>query len=174
MPSFQDRLPAIQRYLPHGGEFDSIGLEVPETLRQVIEAQIDRLSPDEQLVLEVASLASAGDSRFAVVPGAAAAELEPEGFEHACEKLVRRHCILRAAKPEKFPDGTVSACYDFVHALYREVCWGRIAPGRKAKLHRQLAQWGEAHLTRSNEGSSWLAGYFEESGGRAINSAAKS
>ncbi|MGC2538302.1 MAG: response regulator [Candidatus Sulfotelmatobacter sp.] len=153
---------------------DSIGLEVPESLCQMIEAQIDRLSPDERMVLEVASLKNVGCSRLAVVRGAAAAELEPEAFECLCEKLARQHGILRAAEPEKFPDGTVSACYEFVHALYREVCYGRIAPGRKAKLHRRLAQWGEAHLTRSNEGSSWLAGYFEESGGRAINSAAKS
>ena len=145
---------------------ESIGLEVPETLRQVIEAQIDRLSPDEQLVLEVASLASGGDSRFAVVPGAAAAELEPEVFEHACEKLVRRHCILRAAKPEKFPDGTVSACYEFVHALYREVCCERIAPGRKANLHKRLAQWSEVHLTQSNESASWLAIHFEDGADR--------
>jgi predicted ATPase len=139
-----------------------MGLEVPETLRQMIEAQIDRLSPDEQLVLEVASLASVGDSRFAVVPGAAAAELEPEAFEHACEKLVRRHCILRAAKPEKFPDGTVSACYEFVHALCREVCYERIAPGRKANLHKRLAPWSEVHLTQPNECASRLAGHFGE------------
>jgi len=143
---------------------ESIGLEVPETLRQIIEVQIDRLSLDEQLVLEVASLASAGDSRFAVVPGATAAELEPEAFERACEKLVRRHCILRTAKPEKFPDGTVSACYEFVHVLYREVCYGRIAPGRRAKLHTRLGQCVEV-LTQSSESKHWLARHFEEKRG---------
>jgi FixJ family two-component response regulator/DNA-binding winged helix-turn-helix (wHTH) protein len=140
---------------------ESIGLEVPETLRQTIEAQIDRLSPDEQLVLEVASLASGGDSRFAVVPGAAAAELEPEVLEHVCEKLVRRHGILRGAEPEKFPNGTVSACYEFVHVLYREVCYGRIAPGRRTKLHTRLGQWVEV-LTQSSESTPWLARHFEE------------
>jgi len=140
---------------------ESIGLEVPETLRQMIEAQIDRLSPDEQLVLEVTSLSSAGHARFAVIPGAAAAELEPEAFENACEKLVRRHGILRAAKPEKFPDGTVSACYEFVHALCREVCYERIAPRRRAKLHSRLGQWVEV-LTQSSESTPWLARHFEE------------
>jgi len=140
---------------------ESIGLEVPETLRQMIEAQIDRLSPDEQLVLEVTSLSSAGHARFAVIPGAAAAEMEPEAFENACEKLVRRHGILRAAKPEKFPDGTVSVCYEFVHALCREVCYERIAPGRRAKLHSRLGQWVEV-LTQSSESTPWLARHFEE------------
>ena len=148
---------------------EKIGLQVPEALRQTIEAQIDRLSPAEQLVLEVASLASAGDSRFAVAPGAAAAELEPEAFEHACEKLVRRHCILRAAKPEKFPDGTVSACYEFLHALCREVCYERIAPGRRANLLKRLAPWGEVHLTQPNECDAWLAGHFEEKRVERVN-----
>ena len=140
---------------------ESIGLEVPETLRQMIEAQIDRLSPDEQLVLEVARLASVGDSRFAVVPGAAAAELEPETFECLCEKLVRQHGILRVGEPEKVPDGTVSACYEFVHALYREVCCERIAPGRKAKLHTRMGQWVEV-LTQPSQSTPWLARHFEE------------
>ena len=153
---------------------DSIDLEVPETLCQMIEAQIDRLSPEEQLVLEVASLDSVSCSRFAVIRTAAAAELEPKACEHLCEKLVRRHCILRAAEPEKFPDGTVSACYEFVHVLYREVCNWRIAPGRRANLRDRLAHRSKAHLAKSNESSSWLGGYFEESGGRAIKSAVKS
>jgi len=139
---------------------DSIGLEVPEPLRQMIEAQIDRLSPDEQLVLEVASLESDGYSPFPVIPGAAAAELEPEAFEHVCEKLVRRHGMLRAAKPERLPDGTVSVCYQFVHVLCRDVCCRRIAPGRKANLHRLLAQWGQGHLAHSNESASSLAGHL--------------
>ena len=41
-----------------------IDLEVPESLRQMIEAQIERLSPEEQRVLEVASLRSISGSRF--------------------------------------------------------------------------------------------------------------
>ncbi len=138
-----------------------IALEAPETLRQTIEAQIDRLSPDEQRVLEIASLKNGSCSRLEVIRAAAAAELEPEAFEYLCEKLVRQHGILRAAEPEKFPDGTVSACYEFVHALCREVCCGRIAPVRRAKLHTRLGQWVEV-LTESRESTPWLARHFEE------------
>jgi DNA-binding winged helix-turn-helix (wHTH) protein/tetratricopeptide (TPR) repeat protein len=141
---------------------EEIDLEVPESLRQMIEIQIDRLSDEEQRVLEVASLESVGRSRFAVVPRAAAGDIEPEAFEDMCEKLSRRHCILRPARPEKFQDGAVSVCYEFVHVLYREVCCRRIAPARRAKLHRRLGQWGESHLEQSNENASWLAAHFEE------------
>ena len=55
-----------------------IDLEVPESLQQMIEFQIDRLSPEEQRMLEVASLESIGLSRFAVASRAAVIDLEPE------------------------------------------------------------------------------------------------
>ena len=143
---------------------EEIDLEVPESLRQMIEIQIDRLSSEEQRVLEVASLASIGRSRFAVAPRAAIGDLEPEVFEDVCLTLSRRHCILRSAAPEKFPDGTVFACFEFVHALYREVCYRRIAPARRAKLHRRLGEWVEAHWVRANEDATWLAVHFEQGG----------
>jgi len=143
---------------------EEIALEVPESLRQMIEIQIDQLSSEEQRVLEVASLESVGRSRFVVAPRAAIGDLERVAFEDVCETLTRRHCILRSAAPEKFPDGTVSACYEFVHALYREVCYRRIAPARRAKLHRRLGEWVEAHWGRVKEDAAWLAGHFEQGG----------
>jgi hypothetical protein len=48
---------------------DEIDLEVPETLQQMIEAQIDRLSPEQQLVL---------DWRASKVPGDHASPSYPE------------------------------------------------------------------------------------------------
>ena len=143
---------------------EEIALDVPESLRQMIEIQIDRLSSEEQRVLEVASLVSVGRSRFGVAPRAAIGDLERAAFEDVCETLSRRHCILRSASPEKFPDGTVSACYEFVHALYREVCYRRMAPARRAKLHRRLGEWVEANWGRVSEDAAWLAGHFEQGG----------
>jgi len=140
-----------------------IDLEVPKSLQQMIEAQIDRLSTEEKRVLEVASLESVGRSRFAVVSRAPVVGLEPEVFENVCETLSRRHCIVRTAGSEEFPDGTVSACYEFVHVLYRQVCYRRIARGRRAQLHRRLGEWVEAHLEPLNE-AAWLAGHFEQGG----------
>ena len=138
--------------------------EVPKSLQQIIEAQIDRLSPEEQRVLEVASLESVGRSRFTVAPRAAVIGLDPEVFEDVCETLSRRHRIVRSAAPEKLPDGTVSASYEFVHVLYRGVCYRRIAPARRAKLHRRLGEWIEARWGRVNEDAAWLAGHFEQGG----------
>ena len=68
---------------------NEIALAVPESLREMIEVQIERLSPEEQLVLEVASLTQ--DRTFSVVARAAAAmDADPDHFESVCERLSRR------------------------------------------------------------------------------------
>jgi DNA-binding winged helix-turn-helix (wHTH) protein/tetratricopeptide (TPR) repeat protein len=140
----------------------SIDLVVPNSLQQMIEVQIDRLNPQEQRVLEVASLESVGISRFAVARGVLI-DLDPETFEDTCETLSRRHRIVRLAATQELSNGTVSACYEFVHVLYREVCYRRIPPARRAKLHRRLAEWVEAQIDRSSTSAGWLAGEFEAS-----------
>jgi predicted ATPase/DNA-binding winged helix-turn-helix (wHTH) protein len=139
-----------------------IDLEVPKNLQQMIEVQIDRLGTEEKRVLEVASLQSR--SRFGVASRAGAIDLDPEVFEDVCETLSRRHRIVRPAGSEKLADGTVTACYEFVHVLYREVCYRRIAPGRRAQLHRRLGEWVEAHFEPLNEAAVFLAGHFEQGG----------
>jgi predicted ATPase len=117
---------------------------VPDCLRRTIEAEIDRLSSEEQRVLEAASL-NIGSTRFGVASRSAVVEMDAEAFEEVCEALSRRHGILRPAVAEKLTNGAISACYEFVHVLYREVCYRRIALGRRAKLHRRLGEWVETN-----------------------------
>jgi DNA-binding winged helix-turn-helix (wHTH) protein/tetratricopeptide (TPR) repeat protein len=143
---------------------ERIDLRVPEGLRKMIEAQIERLSKEEQRVLELAGLPSGGRSQFTVAARAAIGDMEPEVFENVCERLSRRHSIVRPAGSEKLRDGTVTACYEFVHVLYREVCYQRISPGRRVKLHRRLGEWTESHREPLNEVASSMAGHFEQSG----------
>ena len=147
-----------------GVALKGIDLEVPRSLQQMIEVQIERLSAEEQRVLEAASLESVGCNRFGVATRAAAIDLDPEEFEDVCERLSRRHRIVRFAGSETLADGTVTACYEFVHVLYREVCYRRIAPGRRAQLHRRLGEWAEGHWEPWNEAAAWLAGHFELGG----------
>ena len=137
-----------------------IDLGVPESLSRMIQAQIERLGAEEQLALEAASLQSVG--RFSVASSARVIDMEPEAFEGLCETLSRRHRIVRSAGYEKLADGTVIACYEFVHTLYREVCYRQISPGRRAKLHRRLGKWVEEHFEPLNEAAASLAGHFEQ------------
>jgi hypothetical protein len=90
--------------------------------------------------------------------------VEGYGSQNVCERLSRRHSIVRPAGSEKPRDGTVAACYEFVHVLYREVCYHRISLGRRVKLHRRLGEWTESHREPLNEVASSMAGHFEQSG----------
>jgi DNA-binding winged helix-turn-helix (wHTH) protein len=143
---------------------NEIELAVPENLREMIEAQVERLSPEEQQVLEVASLTQ--DRAFSVIARAAAAmAADPAHLEKVCERLSRRTHILRPGILEELPDGTVSPFYEFAHALYREVLYGRIAPSRRAQLHRQAAEWAEVTFAEHvSEAAPFLAHHFEHGG----------
>ena len=143
-----------------GVPLNEIDLAVPESLREMIEAQVERLSPEEQRVLEVASLTQSRS--FSTIARAAAVDAEPDRFEEVCERLSRRTRLLRRAASEEFPDGTVSPSYEFAHVLYREMLYSRIAPGRRARLHRQAAEWAEARFSeRLSEAAPFLAHHFE-------------
>jgi DNA-binding winged helix-turn-helix (wHTH) protein len=148
---------------------DEIEPGVPESLRTLIEAQIERLSVEEQGALEVASVTGAV---FAASVSAAATELDPEDFEDLCDRLSRRQQIVRPVGSQQFPNGSTSARYEFVHALYREVMYGRLASGRRARLHARIAErlqslYGDA----LGEIASELAHHFEEGldWARAVN-----
>jgi len=138
--------------------------EVPENLRRMIELRIEGLSEQEQQVLEIASLEGVGRFRFSVFSRAPIIDLEPEAFEEICETLYRRHRIIIPAGSAEFPDGSVSPCYEFVHALYRQVCSQRIAPQRRAQLHRRMGEWAEVHWEHLDEAATVMAIHFEEAG----------
>ena len=115
----------------------SVDLEIPESLRQVIEAQVQALRPDDQRVLEVASIAGV---TFTPVVSAVTGNLDPADFEERCDALARRHHVLRVADTEAMPGGEIAQRYEFLHALYREVLYRRQSPARRAALHRRLGE----------------------------------
>ena len=70
----------------------AIAIGVPERLRQVLEAQIGHLRPEEQRLLEVASVAGAV---FTASVCAAAADQEANAVEALCETLARQQHLVR-------------------------------------------------------------------------------
>jgi len=138
----------------------ALAVGVPESVRQMLDAQIGHLRPEEQRLLEVASVAG---TVFTASVCAAAADQEPEDFEARCETLARQQHLVRASGPHQvLPDGSLAPCYAFVHALYREVCYGRQAPGRRATLHRRLGERMEVvFATQLPDVAAELAYHFE-------------
>jgi DNA-binding winged helix-turn-helix (wHTH) protein/tetratricopeptide (TPR) repeat protein len=145
-----------------GVPLEEIDLEVPETLRQVIEAQIDRLTTEEQRALEVASISGISfSSRVNAIP----ANLDEEKFEDLCDRLSRGRQMVRWAGSREFLDGTVAPRYEFVHALYREVFYRRQTPGRRAKLHVRVGtRLEELFAGHESERAAELASHFEQGG----------
>jgi hypothetical protein len=141
---------------------EKIDVEAPETLRQMIELRIERLSPEEQRLLEIASVIR----RYAlsVTIGAAVSNLQPDTVEELLEGLARRHQIIRPAGFRDYKTG-MSPCYEFVHVLYSEVMYSRIGVARKRKFHRSVAEAAEAlHVLAEADVASELAYQFEQGG----------
>ena len=139
---------------------EEIAVEVPETLRQAIEAQIARLTDEQQRALEVASV---NGVLFSAGVNAIPANLDEEKFENLCDELSRRHHVVRWAGSREFPDGTLSERYEFLHALYREVFYWRQTPGRRAKLHQRVGERLEALFAgHEHDVAAELAHHFEK------------
>jgi hypothetical protein len=66
--------------------------------------------------------------------------VDQENFENTCEDLSRRQHMVRRTGSRHSPDGTISQCYEFVHALYQKVFYRRQAPGRRARLRLHIGE----------------------------------
>ena len=125
----------------------------------MIVQQIERLSREEQLVLEAASVAGV---EFTVAGVAAALTADSMAVEEWCEALVRRQHILRPAGIAEWPDGTVTARYAFRHWLYQHVTYQRLGATRRMHLHQQIGRRIEtAYGPRVSEMAAELAVHFE-------------
>jgi DNA-binding winged helix-turn-helix (wHTH) protein len=134
----------------------------PDTLRSMLEEHIDRLSPFNQRLLEVASVAGVEFTADAV---ATVGGIPPALAEERCERLARRRQFLRPAGLSELPDGTVVSKYAFIHALYQRAFYERVPAGRRALVHRRLGEYGErAYGGAAVEHAPELAEHFERGG----------
>jgi predicted ATPase len=140
---------------------------VPDALAHMIELEIDRLSEEDQRLLEAASVLSVAFPAWAV---AAALGQDAVDTEESCDALARRlHFVVRAGQDE-LPDGTKSAFYVFAHGLYREVLYRRQASARRARRHVRIAdRLGELFAGREEDVARERALHYEAAGemGRA-------
>jgi len=141
------------------GKLEDIELGLPENLRQMLREQVERLSTEEQRVLEAASVAGV---EFSVAAVAAEEEEELGLVEERCEGLARRGQFLRLAGESEWPDGTVAGRYSFLHALYQHVLYERTTARRRSHLHQRIGKrLEEAYSERAREIAAALAMHFE-------------
>jgi DNA-binding winged helix-turn-helix (wHTH) protein/predicted ATPase len=138
----------------------AIQTELPKGLQHLILKEVEGLSPEEQRVLEVASVAG---QYFTAAEVAAADQNEEERIEAICDGLVRQQRLLAAFETEEWPDGTMTARYRFLHAVYHQVVSSRVGRARQVRLHRLIGDRLEAGYGAQSAGSaSHLAVHFEQ------------
>ncbi|HET9711993.1 MAG TPA: AAA family ATPase [Pyrinomonadaceae bacterium] len=142
-------------------DLDEAELGVPENLRNMIEKHIERLTPEEQRILEGASVVGMDCSAAAMSAGLAEDIVR---IEEVCDALARRHSFLLPAYLAALPDGTITPRYRFIHALYLNVLYNRVAPTRRSQIHGRIGERGEAAYGDSvSEIAAELAVHFEQS-----------
>jgi DNA-binding winged helix-turn-helix (wHTH) protein/predicted ATPase len=133
--------------------------DVPESLKEMIERQLDRVSHDERRLLEAASVAG---TAFSAASAAAALEESPELVEERLAGLARRGSFVRRTDREIWPDDTESDGYAFIHVLYKDVLYERIGTARRSRMHRLAGERLEAaYGDRAQEIAPELALHFE-------------
>jgi len=118
-------------------------IDTPPSIVQMIERNLERLNPDEEAVLEAASVTGAEFPSAAV---AAALERPPNEIEAACARLARQPQFIQASGSAELPDGTVTEIFRFLHGLYRNVLYDRVSPAHRIQLHRRIGS-AESKLT---------------------------
>ncbi len=137
-----------------------IGLGIPDSLQQLIEKQMERLSPDDRRILSVASVAGMEFSTRTLGGGLAG---ELPDLESVCEDLVRRGQFLRPAKMIQLNDGSLLERYGFTHVLYQHVLYHAVPEPRRVLLHRRIGEFQErAFADHLEEISAELAVHFEQ------------
>lgn len=152
----------LVQHRPDGWELaatlDLAAVDIPESLRYLIEQQFERLAPTEQAVVAAASVAGVEFAAAAVVAGAA---VPADEVDAQCAALARHGQFLRARGTAAWPDGTVTGLYSFAHALYQDVVYDRLPAGVRSRVHRQIgARLELAYGARAGEIAAELAMHF--------------
>jgi DNA-binding winged helix-turn-helix (wHTH) protein/predicted ATPase len=137
---------------------EQIASEVPASLGQLIDKQIDRLEPEARAVLAVGSIAGAEfSSALATTEG-----VDALAAEARCAALAQQGRFLRALGIAEWPDRTVAGRYGFIHAFHRTVLASRVSIAERVGLHCRIgARLERAYGARAGEIAGELATHFD-------------
>ena len=133
---------------------------VPETLRQMLELQLQRLNQSEREVLKCGSV---GGQHFTAWAVATMLRTNLSRVEQQCASLADGYQFLKSSGFRELPNGFETPQFEFRHSLYREVLYRKLNPAERAELHIRLAE-GLEHLgaLAKPEMAAKIALHFEE------------
>ncbi len=166
MVNVADYLVAEGRLLRDGdrwrldGRVEDLQLGVPEGFRQLVERQIDRLDERDRQLLAAASVVGIELSAVALADALEADVIE---VEERCDRLVELRQFLRHTGAATLADGTFTARYAFIHAVYQQVLYQRLPEARRRRYHLRVGEGGERIFgAGARELAAELAVHFEE------------
>jgi predicted ATPase len=143
-------------------DFGELGDGVPESLTAMIHQKLETLSPEEQQLLEAASVAGREFVASILASGLGWTE---DDTELRCATLARQGTFIRDAGVLEWPGGGLSARFSFIHALYREAVHGRVPAGRRSRLHRLIGgELEKAYGAQADANANQLARHFRYGG----------
>jgi tetratricopeptide (TPR) repeat protein len=143
-----------------GVPLDEIKIGIPDSLQQLIEKQIERLTADERRVLAVASVAGQEFSTRTLSGGMNAGIAQIEAI---CEDLSKRRQLIRPARTIQLSDGSMLERYGFIHEFHRRVLYLGMPHPRRVALHRRIGEFQEtAYAEHLPEIAAELSVHFAE------------
>ena len=131
---------------------------VPPTLNELIDQSLQRLTTEEQQILEAASIVGV---EFTASLVAAALDAPLSEVEERLNQLVRHGGWLQVIGFAYTPDGETSPKLALIHELYREVLHFRQSAAERVQRHRRVAISLEKQLAQNpGESASVLALHF--------------
>src|SRR5580658_8292362 len=131
----------------------------PDSIRRLIDTQIDRLGAVDQRLIEVAAVAG---MTFTAGVVAHALDADADGVDSACESLASERRLLQYVGAETWPDGTIQSRYVFGHALFHHAALARSTAATVSSRHRRIAERLEAgYAGHEEEVADELAAHFE-------------
>jgi class 3 adenylate cyclase/tetratricopeptide (TPR) repeat protein len=123
----------------------ALNVQVPESVQAVIAARLDTLPADEKALLGDAAVVG---SVFWDGALAAMRAREPQELQQPLSGLLERQLIRRVREPALAGERE----FTFVHALARDVVYGRLPRVARAEKHAAVAAWLETRAgTRRDE-----------------------
>jgi tetratricopeptide (TPR) repeat protein len=132
------------------GDLHEAARHLPDTIQGVVLSRLDRLDPEEQMLLRVGAVIGRSfpyqPLRAALLPYLVLADTD---LRARLERLAVLDLI-----PQETPDPNL--CHAFKNAITHEVAYGTMLFAQRRELHRRVAKWYETHYdlddTRSNTG----------------------
>lgn len=140
----------------------SVHTVVPERPKLVIERCLAKFDDDAQGVMRAASVVGLDVALATLV---AACEQAWDAVESMCDDLVQDGLLDRTRRIARWPDGTVSPVYRWIHGLYRDALYASISDAKRRRMHGRIAlRLQHAYRGQTRDIAEALAVHFESCG----------